>query len=528
MKTTTRFISIFFFVAATLPSVAQRNAVSHAGQTSPTPASVLKLFGTPSPYSSGGSGAYTQATADENGDGKLDLLVLNSCGSTCNNGVLGVLLGNGDGTFRPALTNNLLGYGPTSVAVADVNHDGKPDVVVASGCASVSDCSHGEVEILLGNGDGTFRSSIGYSTAEKSATSVAIGDFNRDGKPDLIVSNACSTVTVCAAGVAVLLGNGDGTFQTALTTSSAGLGNVSIAVADLNGDGMLDAVVASDCEMAPPSCTVGIVSTLLGKGDGTFLAAVAYPASGTHPTSLKIDDANGDGKPDVLVGACYGSNCISGSVGVLLGNGDGTLKPYVLNHVVGGHRTQAFGTGDFNGDGKLDVVALSCSQNGSFCQTQPELFALQGNGDGSFAFPAPRFYAAGGNSFLGAGDIAVGDFNRDGRPDVVIANNGLWVLLNIAQVPTMTTLASSLNPSHVTQSVTFTATVTGLYAGKTTGLVTFKQGSTVLGTAAVVSGQATLAHIFTNTGTFPIKAFFAGDANNKGSSSGTLSQVVTP
>src|SRR5208282_1700274 len=123
------------------------------------------------PYGSGGYHADSVAVADVNGDGKPDLLVANQCASSsnCNNGSVGVLLGNGDGTFQAAVTYGSGGYYAESVAVADVNGDGKPDLVVANDCCAGGNGDDGSVSVLLGNGDGTFQTAVTYGSGEPDA-----------------------------------------------------------------------------------------------------------------------------------------------------------------------------------------------------------------------------------------------------------------------------------------------------------------------------------------------------------------------
>ena len=261
--------------------------------------------------------------ADVNGDGKPDLLVANcavipsnSCGSL--DGSVGVLLGNGDGTFQTAVPYDSGGKGAYSVAVADVNDDGKLDILVAN---EVSD----NVGVLLGNGDGTFQTAVTYGSGGVDAFSVAVADVNGDGKLDLLVANACATSGCDNGGVGVLLGKGDGTFQTAVTYGSGGNDALSVAVVDVNGDGKPDLVVGNECA-SYYNCATGSVSVLLGNGDATFQTAVTYESGGTQVFSVAASDVNGDGHPDLLVAnACATNNCTDGLVGVLLGNGDGTF-----------------------------------------------------------------------------------------------------------------------------------------------------------------------------------------------------------
>src|SRR5437773_11481852 len=166
------------------------------------------------------------------------------------------------------------GKGAWSLAVGDLNGVGKPDLAVANhGCSNCSLAFSGSFSVLLGNGDGTFQSAINYD-AGKDPVSVAVGDFNGDGKPDLAVVSSGST------NVAVLLGKGDGTFQSAVNYDTGTSPN-SVAVGDFNGDGKLDLVVGGST-----------VSVLLGNGDGTFQPAVN---SGTGGGSIAVDDWNGHG-----------------------------------------------------------------------------------------------------------------------------------------------------------------------------------------------------------------------------------------
>src|SRR5208337_4904045 len=163
-------------------------------------------------YDSGGNGTCAVAVADVNGDGKPDVVVSNG------NGTVGVLLGNGDGTFQPAVTFNPGLQSQAGIALADLNGDGKPDLVVA--------IYSGTVAVLLGNGDGTFQPAATYGAGGAQVADVVVADVNHDGKADVIVANY-------GYGVGVLLGNGDGTLQPAVTYG-AGDGFWSVAVADVN------------------------------------------------------------------------------------------------------------------------------------------------------------------------------------------------------------------------------------------------------------------------------------------------------
>jgi hypothetical protein len=191
------------------------------------------------------SGAFAISTGDFNQDGKLDVVMITEDGFS-------VALGNGDGTFQKALTyDTQLFY---SLAVADVNNDGKPDIVVANLVPST-------VRVYLGNGDGTFQSPIDSNTTEGSYF-VVVGDFNNDKKPDVAI--------IDPPFISVLLGNGDGTFQ-APSDNDSFVGGKWLAVGDFNNDHELDVIVAGQFG---GSDSLGV---LLGNGDGTLQDSLTYP-----------------------------------------------------------------------------------------------------------------------------------------------------------------------------------------------------------------------------------------------------------
>ena len=368
-------------------------------------------FATAVPYGSGGNGPNAVAVADVNRDGIPDLVVANWCtDSTCVASSVGVLLGKGDGTFQPAVPYGSGGLYTDSVAVADVNGDGNADIVVGTcGFPQVIKCvaSGGKAGVLLGNGDGTFQPAVTYTLGGSGATSVAVADVNGDGKPDLLVATGSA--------VGVLLGNGDGTFETVTTYSSGGLTALSVAVADVNGDAKPDLVVANWC--TDSNCTASSVGVLLGNGDGTFQTAVTYNSGGLFTNSVVIGDVNGDGKLDLVVvnGSTTGKD--AGNVGVLLGKGDGTFQTVAL-YPRGGYGAGSVALADVNGDGKPDVVVSNCSTSSIACAgANGNVAVLLGKGDGTF--PTAVSFGSGGTTPFG---VAVGDVNGDGRPDIVAAN----------------------------------------------------------------------------------------------------------
>jgi len=406
-----------------------------------------------------------------------------------------------------------------SVAITDVNGDGKPDMVVSDLCgfANCQQRTGGTVTVRTGNGDGTFAGGdFVYGSGGDNPGSIRLADVNGDGKPDLVVSNCGNGCQGVMGLVGILLGNGDATFQPAVTYSSGGVGAASVVVADVNVDGKLDLVVANKCATVN-NCpgTTGSVGVLLGNGDGTFQPAVTY-SSGGDSSFVAGADVNGDGKIDLVV-----TNSSAGTVGVLLGNGNGTFQS-ALTFPVGS--TNSVAIADINGDGKPDLMLSFNSTN--------LVGALLGNGDGTFQ-PAVTFSSGG----VSAGLVAMADVNGDGLPDAMVTNRcfndnpncphgSVGVLLNNTgpHSPTTTALVSNVNPASVNQQVIYTATVTNQSGGPITGTVIFQHGATT--TVRLVGGQASYSTTYPANGKHLITAIYSGDTANESSTSPTLTEYV--
>jgi Bacterial Ig-like domain (group 3)/FG-GAP-like repeat len=486
-------------------------------------------------YDSAGDETYSVAVGDINADGNPDLVVGNQCAdSNCAGSTLAVFLGNGDGTFKPPMTYPTGGYDATSVVIVDVNGDNKPDLVVSNLCAAYGGCLQGgSVSILLGKGDGTFQSAMSYTSGATDTNSVAVGDLNGDGKPDLVLASYCIQSGCVNGVISVLLGNGDGTFQSPALFASDGTYAFSIALGDLNGDGKLDVAVAN---LSDNSGTKGSAAVLLGNGDGTLKTAVTYDSGGYQSLSIAVADVNSDGIPDLVIGnSCVNdNNCNSGIVGILLGNGNGTFQnatAYGSGGDAEGLVLNSVAVGDVNGDGWLDVV-MSNQDNGN----NSNVGILLGNGDGTFQ--TATNYSSGGHYDTA---VALSDVNRDGKLDLIVTNRcensgtncgatgsgSVGILINVSLKATATTLVSSPNPSSFGQVVTFTATVTPHLGGTPTGTVTFFNGSTSLGTSNLNgNGVATFQTSTLPVGAQSISATYNGDANFAPSTSQPLSQIV--
>jgi len=479
------------------------------------------------------------AIADLNGDGKPDLVVTSQNMNSTGDGSVQVFLGNGDGTFQAPVAYDSGSTNPGSLAISDMNGDGKLDIVVGNG-GNPSGGSGG-VGVLLGNGDGTFQPALLFSLGGIGAGGpVAIADVNGDGKPDVVAANCCQG----GHNVAVLLGNGDGTLQPPAFYSSGGSGAFgvsSIVLADLRGNGKLDLLVANYCgnNLYCPSVPVpeGSVGVLLGNGDGTFQPAVAYDSGDKGAESVAVGDVSGDGRPDLLVGHCGYNGCNffeTGVVGVLLGNGDGTFQP--ASTYPGGDSISSMAVADVNMDGKLDIVVANMYPL-SPAESDGAVSVLLGNGDGTFQLPLTSDAGA-----LWSVAVAVADVNGDGKPDAVVVNDcdswcvpsainsSVGVLLNDSgsvQTPTTTTVSSSLNPAIYGQTVTLSSAVSSA-SGLPTGTVTFYQGSTAVGNSTLVNRSTSISVSMLVAGSQPITAVYQGCSAFGSSTSTQLSQIVSP
>jgi uncharacterized repeat protein (TIGR01451 family) len=504
-----------------------------------------QLLGLP-PY------AVVSAVADFNGDGRQDIAYVFT--STTGNGVY-IALGNGDGTFATP-TATILTSIPDWIAAGDFNGDGKVDIAIAG---------NNGVTILLGNGDGTFQAPA--VTSLSNVSTIAVGDFNRDGIPDLALGSA-STLNVT-----ILLGNGDGTFGTP-STFPALVEPAELVVADFNGDGKLDLAATNNAASA--------VSVLVGNGDGTFKPPVNY-ALGQYPYSIAAGDINGDGTIDLII-PNYGSTIIN----VLLGNGDGTFQASIS--YTGVPNPFGIAVGDFNLDGKTDVVVTSTIGGQNYAGQVgillggaiPDLTlsVVQGYGFTQGQIGATyTITVTNVGQVSTSGAVGVVDMLPSGFTATAISGNGWTCVLATLTCTRSDSLAPGASypnivitltiPSNATGSVTDTATVSGgndqnlsnntatnttnirlnpsvsltsspnpstlgqavvltaLLTPGATGKVTFFNGTTILGEAPVSGGQASLTTFLLPSGTLGLKAQYTGDSVYGPAYSAVHSQTIT-
>jgi hypothetical protein len=382
-------------------------------------------FGPVTAFSTGaGSYPYNMAVADVNSDGQLDIVTVDNGNSSS----VKVLLGTGTGSFGAVTAFGTGGSNsfPNAVAVADVNADGKLDLLTAN-------YGNATVGVLLGTGTGSFGAVTTFSTgAGINPRDIAVADVNGDDRLDLLTVNYNNNSTV--GKLVVLLGTGTGTFGAATTYSTVGTTNSfpeAIAVADVNGDGKLDALIANRGD-------TGTVGVLLGTGTGSFGAVTTFSAGvgpGPYvltPFDIAVADVNGDGKLDLLTANS------PGTAGVLLGTGTGSFGAATTFDTGANSSHQSIAVADVNGDGKLDLLTANYGAS--------TVGVLLGTGTGSFG--AVTAFGTGGGTRPSS--IAVADVNGDGKPDLLTTNfysEAVAVLLNTTPKVVMSTTMPGSTPS---------------------------------------------------------------------------------
>jgi hypothetical protein len=352
-------------------------------------------------------GANRVVVADFNRDGVMDLAV----GAFEASSGVQVFLGNGDGTFKAPVAY-APGSGAASLATADLNHDGNPDIVIAN-------IAGDSVTVLLGNGDGTFQPPASYAISSDFG-GLVLGDFNNDGKIDI-----CTTGTTTVAVIDVLLGNGDGTFQEpAIVTYPPNGGLDALTAGRFTEGGNLDIAVADNEGLSGE-----VIQILQGNGDGTFSIGSSYGIDDAE--SIFAADLRNNGKTDLAVAGLE-----SPGPAVLLGNGNGTFEQPVYYHLGFNALSVTVAVADMNGDGIPDLVSAPTVGVGLIDYSA--VYVFPGNGDGTFGNPEVSYPVA---SISLPNGLALADFNGDGQLDVTIADEfghaggvSEYVLLNTGRI----------------------------------------------------------------------------------------------
>jgi hypothetical protein len=422
--------------------------------------------------------SQTLAVADFNNDQKADLV--STYVTTAS-----VLLGTGNSNFQGLEVFGAQSFSsPTQgpITTGDFNGDGKPDVVQLVNSPSIA------LAVALGNGDGTFS---GFQTFPSGFVyALTTGDFNGDKKLDVAVGGA-------GTGVAIQFGNGDGTFQSgpALATT----GGEFLTAADLTGSGKLDLV-----SYTPQNG--GNVVVLLGNGDGTFQPAVSY-CCGAFATSLSIADWSGDGKLDIITVS-------RGGIGVLLGNGDGTFAATSFESFPN-ISPDVLATGDFNNDGIVDLAIAN--------PTYTDVYILLGTGGGNFSLKATYPFST--------YTLAVQDMNGDGNPDLVLNYRNIGLALGNGDGTF--TAAGDFQVASFNQNLAFADfNLDGrldIAAGANPGFVTLLNRGAIAFTLGPASGQSTSATV--NSGksaSFNLQVTPAGGFSGSVDLTCSITPVVSP
>ena len=398
-------------------------------------------------------------------------------------------------------------------AVGDFNGDGLLDIV-----GGAPDIIEPGVSIdaiaaaMLGDGNGNFK--VAAATADLGKTTavapVAVGDFNGDGILDVAVGVSQTSQGLYATNIVILLGKGDGTFSVGQSVATGGDFS-SFVVADFNGDGVPDLAVLNN--------TADLVTMFQGNGDGTFTASSAAPSpTGVYPLVMAAGDFNGDGIPDLVITS--GNTAANSTLTILLGKGDGSFTAG-WSTAIRGCITPGYVTGgDFNGDGKLDVVAGS--GNGATI--------LLGNGDGTFSpaagSPITITTTGSGGQVLVMSPIAVGDFNGDGKLDILL--NDQSVLLGNGDGTFAAVTSNIVEPPYYDLSSQGFTILPALGDFNGDGMTDLAYSTVVL-LAATETATATVNGVVVapGTGSQLIAASYTGDINYKASVSGTIKQTAT-
>ncbi len=408
------------------------------------------------------------AIGDFNGDGYPDIAVVSQ-----NSNTVSILLGAPGGIFNPGASypsGNL----PSGIVAADLNGDGVLDL-------AFTNADDNTVSILLGNGDGTFRLGTTISDPGVYPTHLVAADFNTDGALDLAVINVCGPGTgTCfpqaglgtPGSVTLLLGNGDGTFTVSANSPVTGIFPSAIVAADLNADGAIDLVVANQIS--------NTLTLLMGNGDGTFTGAADVPTR-NGPTAMAVADFNNDGKLDLAV-----TNSVDQSVSVFLNQNcgaSGSGCTFATNSLLTGTNPIAVSAADMNADGYVDLVVLNVNNTVTVIL----------NNEAAFAPSIPVYpFTFSTNAGQSAPDLAIADFNGDGRLDMATLNqSGSYSLLLQTAVPQVVLTSGNTSPTYGF-AVTFTANVNPSLGAQPTGTVTLFDGTFSLG-AVSLSGKYRLA-----------------------------------